>query len=386
METASVERIYRAGLKFLVPLTLEETYSTILRQALHLVNAGSGTIYLREEDGKFKLVCTTAKELLILKPEKGGNVYKTFMSREPIVANVADFGPDHHEPENSHRKSALFLPLSNQHKTVGVLTLNFQKEEKFNKDELEILKLFGSMVSLAIRKSQLYDEVNRALKARDLFISMAAHELRTPLTTIVGYSQLLYSKLSAANTAESRWVADLLWETSRLTHLVNEFLEVNRIQSGQFHYTFEECHLREVIRRAMADFRFTRPEHKVIVEDGLKGSDSVIGDFEKLLQLVINLLDNAAKFSSPQKSITLKLKSSDRRIYLIIRDRGKGIAAQELPKIFKKFYQGSGHSDGLGLGLFLAKNIIVQHQGKITIKSKEKKGTAVTVSLPLFSS
>jgi len=131
----------------------------------------------------------------------------------------------------------------------------------FTEKEVNILKLFSSVASLAVIKMRLLNETQKALETRDLFISMAAHEFRTPLTTISGYTQLLYTKLAGANTSESRWIEELIWETSRLTILVNELLAANRIKSGKLQYIWKECSLKEVISRAILAFRFT---HRII--------------------------------------------------------------------------------------------------------------------------
>lgn len=383
MKNATLEKIYKAGLNLLVPLSLEATYVIILQEAMKLVKADSGVIHLRE-GGDFIVGYATLKRFYTIKPRREGNVYKAFIARQPIIADYSDFGPAHSELHHLGIKSAIFIPLSNRNQAIGVLSLNSKTKEYFSKSELAVLKLFGSLANLAIRKSQLYDEIKKALEARDLFISMAAHELRTPLTTISGYSQLLYSKLSGADTPESRWISNLSWETSRLTNLVNELLEVDRIQKGQFRYTFKECSLGEIIKRALADFRFTHPKHDVIFKNRIaEGKDAIIGDFDKLLQMVINILDNAAKFSLPKAGIAIGLRTNARRIYLEIKDHGKGIIRKDLPSMFEKFHRGSDHSkEGLGLGLFLAKNIVAQHHGRISIKSNTKKGTIVEVNLP----
>ena len=173
-------------------------------------------------------------------------------------------------------------------------------------------------------------------------------------------------------------------ESYRLTQLVNELLEIDRIKTGQFRYIWKECSLKEVINRALMDFRFTHPEYKVNFKNKLAvGHDRVIGDYNKLLQVIINLLDNAAKFSPPEKEITISLKSRYGYIILEIKDKGKGISKKELPKVYEMFYRGKNHTrEGIGVGLFLAKNIIIQHHGTISIHSKENKGTIVEIKLP----
>lgn len=376
-----LEKIYKSGLKFLEPLTPEKTFQLVVGEAMKLVKAQYGSIFFIEK-GEFKRVYTSAPHLHKIQVRKRGIAYQTFKNRKAHVYKTKSLEKFHPEYKQTGIKSIISIPLSYRNQSIGVLSLQSVRSEYFTRKELNILKWFGSLVTLAIRKNQLYDEVKRALEARDLFISMAAHELRTPITTISGYSQLLYSKFAGSDTIESKWISELSWEALRLTYLVNELLEVDRIKTGQFQYTFQECNFREVVRRAIADFHFTHPDYKVILNDQLNGADVVIGDFNKLLQLVINLLDNAAKFSPSDSEIVIELKPKPRYVCLAIKDQGKGIPKQDLPNIFEKFYKGADHTkEGMGIGLFLAKNIVKQHHGDIHISSKEKKGTKVEVKL-----
>lgn len=378
-----IEIIHKSALKFLVPLTPKETYATILGEAIKLVKADSGVIHLYINK-EFKAVYASLKKFYTIKPRKKGNVFEAFMRKKPIIAQAKDFRKAHQELRYRHIKSAIFIPLSNKNRSIGVLVLNSRKEEYFTSREREILKLFGSLASMAIVKSQLYDEVKEALEARDLLISMAAHEFRTPLTAVSGYAQLLYTKFAGSNTTTSRWVEELNWECRRLTILANELLEVERISVGDFHYIFKECVLAEIVDAALKDFRFNHPDYKILLKNKLvSGQDRIIGDFDKLLQVVNNLLDNAAKFSSSDQPILVSLKEQSADVVLIIKDSGRGIPQKDLHNIFEKFYRVSNHSrEGMGLGLFLAKNIISQHGGIISISSKELKGTTVEIKLP----
>jgi len=258
------------------------------------------------------------------------------------------------------------------------------KDSNFSKDQLDVLKLFGSLASLGIRKTQLYDETKQALDTRDLFISMASHELRTPLTTINGYIQLLYSRLSGHESNEGRWIQDLANEAKRMTKLVQELLAINQIKSGQLQYVFMEYHLTEIIQRALKDFHIYYPKHKVVFDPSLDPTkDFVICDYDKLLQVLHNILSNASKFSRPEDEIVVKLKLASPCLVISIQDKGAGISKEDLPKIFEGFYKGIGHyQGGMGVGLFLAKDIIDRHHGSIKVKSKENIGTTVVIRLP----
>ncbi len=378
-----LEDIYKSTLKFLTTLNPDQTYATVLNEAIKLVKADSGSIHLYIQN-KFKVVYATLEKFYSITPRKKGNVYKAFITKKPVIADISSFIKAHSELNDLNIKSTIFIPLSNKNNSIGVLALNSSKEEYFSKKEQEILKLFGSLASLAIIKSQLYNEAKKALDSRDSLISMTAHELRTPLTTVGGYIQLLQNKFSDKNTVESRWVKELLWESQRLNILVNEMLEIGRIEEGNFVYNWEECSLKEILTQALNDFSFNHPKHKILKIDKIRANkDKIIGDCSKLLQVVNNLLDNAAKFSPSDKNITVILEEQQQNVVLNIKDKGCGIPKKDIPYIFEKFYRVTNHTrEGMGLGLFLAKNIITQHCGTITVQSKENIGTTLKIQIP----
>lgn len=304
---------------------------------------------------------------------------------EKWIHNSSRFPEERELSRKLGMRSVIFVPLKSRNKIIGVLTLvSSDKKFSYSEDNVILAQELANRAGIAVDNAHLFSQSQEALKLRDLFISMAAHELRTPLTTIHGYIQLLHSKLKGSDSQTARWVKDLSEESTRLTNLVKELLEVNRIKTGQFEFSLTECSLKEVIKRAITDFQFTYPRRLIIFQDKVTdGQDIVIGDFDKLLQLIINLFDNAAKFSSPESKILVRMESKIRHLYLSIRDQGKGIPKKDLPEIFEKFHKGSGHTEkGVGLGLFLAKIITTKHRGKIQVYSKENVGTTVKVVLP----
>lgn len=377
-------KVYKAGLKFLVPLTPEETYRTIVHEAMKLVGGESGLIIL-DKDGQLQTVYSASpKNFPPIKTRKKGFTFKAFKTHRSFVIHSSELSKVHPEIVAAGAKSVAFIPLAYRNKSIGVLIVRSHSGGYFTHNEPLILKLFGSMASLAIRKIQLQDEARKALESRDLFISLAAHEFRTPLTTIYGYVQLLANKLPKDSSPQSRWVEELSFSTSRLTSLVNELLEVSRMKNNQFQYHWRECHLLKVINRAASEFQFSHPGRKLCLDNKLKnGKDVIVGDFDKLLQVIVNLLDNAAKFSSPESEITMGLEFRSPNLVITIKDSGRGIEKKDLHRIFDEFYRSSKTSvEGMGLGLFLAKNIVAQHRGDINIRSKVDKGTVVEVRLP----
>lgn len=234
------------------------------------------------------------------------------------------------------------------------------------------------------QKKQSYQKTKNALDARDFFISMAAHELRTPLTAVNGYIQLLYSKIHGENTPESTWVKNLLWESQRLTLLINELLEVDRIKTGKLDYKWDFHHIRVIIDRAINNLSFTYPKRTISYKDTLgEESDIFIGDFDKILQAITNLLENAAKFSPSETEIILTLSSQKNNLVVSIQDFGCGIPKKILPKLFEGYtVHHENDTQGMGLGMYLVKNILKLHKGTLEVKTKEKEGTTITIFLP----
>lgn len=378
-----LEKIYEASLKFLVPLTPEETYRTIVQEAMKLVGGESGVIVL-EKNGKLQRVYKESpKGFPSLRMRKEGYTQKAFREQKALVVHSNELSKVRPKLTAAGVKSNAYIPLAYRNKSIGVLIIRSHSNGYFNQDEPLILQSFGTMASIAIRKAQLYDETIKALQTRDLFVSMAAHEFRTPLTTIGGYSQLLMSKLPT-DTPQSKWAKELHWEVGRLTSLVNEFLDVSRIQGGKFHYAFQEHSLNQIIQKVISEFQFEKSEHKLIFRNKLdEAEDKIICDFEKILQMINNLVENAAKFSDPGKDIEITLTSKSPNLILIIKDYGIGISRRNKSRIFEAFFRrDDAERGGIGLGLFLAKSVVEAHRGIIKVYSKVGKGTSIEVKLP----
>ncbi|HZQ29573.1 MAG TPA: GAF domain-containing sensor histidine kinase [Patescibacteria group bacterium] len=377
--------IYNSALKFLIPLNSEETLKTIVHEAIKLVGGENGTILLAR-DSVLERVYATSPVSYRIETKRQGSRYEVFKNQKAKILHkdrVKDLEIIHPALSEMNVSSIILVPLTNQEESIGVLTVTSRQDRNFGLRDLEVLKLFGSFASLAIRKSQLYEEVNKALGMRDLFISLAAHELRTPLTSVTGYFQLLRGRIESKKPVPSKWLEDMDVETKRLKQIVEEFLEINRIRSGKFQYDLKEIRLKKLINRSIAAFKFSHPERKINFTNGIVQSDKIIGDRDKLIQVITNVLENAAKYSASDKEININLKNEPKEFVLEIVDHGQGIPKGEIPQIFKGFYKGKNSlHEGMGLGLYLAKNIMDDHHGKIEIASELEKGTTVKLKLP----
>ncbi len=383
MAETVLKRIYLSSLKFLVPLDLEETCAKIVNEAVKLVNAKWGSVLL-EQDGELKRVYSSIPAQYQVRQRRRGFLYKAFKAGKTVILSSKEIEKVHPELKPLSIVSDVVIPLSYRDQSIGILAILTQKEKQFGRKDINTLILFGSMASLAVQRARAYDETKKALEARDLFISMASHELKTPVTTIHGYSQLLFNTRTRKKRIKEEWIGSLHAECFRLKFLINDLLEINRIHIGKLQYYLEECSLRNIIDRTIENFRINYPDRKVVLKDNLNGKPALlVGDFNKLMQVFINVLDNAVKFSSPGTIISINLESDDGNFIVRVKDEGRGIARKDLPKIFERFYKGEGTShEGLGLGLFLVKSIVDYHHGSVRLFSRLNKGTTIEVSLP----
>ncbi len=387
IEDRILERIYSSVLKFLIQLTPEETYATVVEEAIRLVNGFDGAIVLMQ-NGEFKKVYSSSESIAAVKTRKNGFSYRSFVKKKAFVINYDELRVAHPEREFEKVRASIFIPLSYKNKGLGTLIVRSPEDGPvFDKKELDVLQLFGSMASLAITKAEFYGQIQQALELRDKFISMAAHELRTPLTAIHGYSQLLAKKLSAEETNEGRWAQQLTYECTRMRILIDDLLEINRIRTGKTSYIWKECDLNLVLQRVQNNFAFMYPERSLIIEQRNKTYNPfIIGDFDKLLQAIINLVDNSAKFSSPSDKIFITLDKKENYYRIAVKDKGLGIKSLDINQVTLSYFIGSNHNkEGMGLGLYLVADIISAHRGLLHIKSKEGKGTTVEILLPVHN-
>lgn len=377
-----LQKLYTSGLQFLSPLTTKELYKRVVDEAKELVGAEDGAIVVKNST-QWKPVYTSSDNVTQVTARKKGYTYQAFTKQQAFVIPAKKFAKSHPQLFKDHIRSVIFIPLTYAKTSFGVLIIRSKADREFNENDLETLKLFGSMADLALHKAYMYEQVKKALQTRDLFMAMAAHELRTPLTTMKMYTQFLEKSLTTEKELPDDIVLKLSQETSRVIHLVHEFTLINQVRTGQFTYTWEACDLNEVIKRAIETVQISHPLAIITYLSHISPHTLVIADREKLMQVIINILNNAIKFSPSDKAIEVEIAEESKKFYIGITDHGPGMPKREIRHIFKEFYKGpSNHKDGMGLGLYLTKMIIEAHKGSISVNSKLHKGTTFTVILP----
>jgi PAS domain S-box-containing protein len=227
-------------------------------------------------------------------------------------------------------------------------------------------------------------------RMKDEFLSNLRHELKTPLIPIRGYSELMFDgALGELNEKQRDAMEKVMLSSERLKRLIDSLLYVSITEGGNVDYTFVPLRLTEVIESAICDRSPELISKGHIVEKDLPRDIPLIeGDLEYLMDVFVNLLDNAIKFTPSGGTIRISAVLEDNNIHVRIADNGIGIKEADLPKIFNRFYQVDGSSTrkygGNGLGLYICKKIVEAHKGSIWLESIEKKGTIIHVSLPIL--
>ena len=221
------------------------------------------------------------------------------------------------------------------------------------------------------------------------FVSIAAHQLRTPLSAIKwSLNMLLNGDEGELNSGQLALMKKTYRSNQRMINLVNDLLNVSRIEEGRFLYELEETDLKEMIRKVIATAEPTARQKKIkiIFHSGKKKLPLIKADQEKLLLAIQNVVDNAIKYSNEGGEVTITITAEDGWIMISVADQGIGIPRIQQPRVFQRFFRASNamgqEPEGTGLGLFITQNIIEAHRGKIWFKSKENEGTTFYIKLP----
>ena len=224
------------------------------------------------------------------------------------------------------------------------------------------------------------------------FVSMAAHELRTPLTAVRGYLEVaLYKESQQDSTDTITYVRQALKNVAELGGLINNLLDVSRIERGTLTLTVEKIDLKDALERLIKDIRFAAEDKGITVRFATDEKEPafVIGDELALREVFNNLITNAIKYNHEKGRVDVVLAKHASEYEVTVKDTGIGIPASAVPHLFSKFYRVHGGlasgSGGTGLGLFIAKSIVERHHGKINVQSKEGVGSTFKVRLPMFS-
>jgi PAS domain S-box-containing protein len=221
---------------------------------------------------------------------------------------------------------------------------------------------------------------------KDEFIGMASHELKTPLTIIKVLGQFLAQLPEFSKGAPLAYLEKMNTQVDRLSKLLGDMLDISKIQRGQIEFSIEDVPIDDLVRETVDLVQHTSPHHSLVVTG--ETDAQVRGDRERLSQVVTNLLTNAVKYSPRARKVCVNIATTGHRVRISVQDYGFGIPQSQQRRIFERFYRvaGARHDAiaGLGLGLFIAQEIVRRHGGNITVKSHTGKGSTFTLELPVI--
>jgi signal transduction histidine kinase len=289
------------------------------------------------------------------------------------------------------------LPLIYQGKTIGGLALSFATQQVFAESDRTFLLTLAQMCANSLARARLYEEERTARTAaeqtrqqRDMFVAIASHELRSPLAAIRGFAQLAARRMPALadDDGSPREALEAIErQTERMAHMIEDLLDLGRIEAGTLALERIDTNLRDLVNQAVALAQPRTSRHRILVQ----GPNVVTArlDPPRIEQVLSNLLNNAITYSPDGGQISVDLTPDGQSVRIDVRDHGVGIPADTLPYVFDPFYRAAGgganRSAGLGLGLFICREIVVSHGGHIEVSSPPDGGTLLTVTIPCSS-
>jgi len=231
------------------------------------------------------------------------------------------------------------------------------------------------------------EDQKREMDRKDEFIGIASHELKTPLTSLKGYLQLITTyKKDELPSIVKQYVAKANVALNKLQRLVNDLLDVSKIQAGRLEYAMGTVNLSELIDTCIENAEHIYPAHTFIKHDG--HGYLIHGNSERLEQVLMNLVNNAVKYSVDDKNIILKIEKLDKTVRVSVSDFGIGLSDDQKKRIFERFYRVEDKkymTSGLGMGLYISAEIIRNHNGEIGVEGELGKGATFYFDLPLIS-
>ena len=285
-------------------------------------------------------------------------------------------------------RSLMMFPLTLRSQTFGVMTfLITHSERHFDDSYVALASELAARVSHAIDNAELYRKSLQAVAVRDEVVAIVSHDLRNPLSVV----KMCASTLSEEPLPDAATVTDLaktMHQSAEWMHtIIQDLLDVAHLESGRFALHNETASVADVIRHAVELHTPLADERNVSLSSDVASMPSVSMDKARIEQVLANLIGNALKFTERGGSITVSARPDEDRVRISVSDTGRGIRADDLPRLFDRFWQ-SSRGDlkrGTGLGLAIAKGVVEAHDGRIWVESVEGKGATFSFSLPISS-
>ncbi|WP_207421313.1 sensor histidine kinase [Desertivirga brevis] len=372
----------RLGERLKLTLSTQTTFSTavseVCREVIDRTDSGVLILGLSKEDIRYSLTAKIRYDHSV-----------TIIPSDPGLQNAKRLLPEVNQFQENHCdviELKIGLPRSiiiNPEKLTRLAEL-FETEAPYTAYEA-LKKKNMQLHERAAEREEVLEQFKQDNEQKNEFISLASHELKTPVTIIKAYAQMaLQEAKSLSNPKILNFITRIEAQSVKLTSLIQQLLDVSKIESGKLDYRMEQVDLNSYLSDTIGVVRHIIPEHQL--EVSLGESSQVRLDKLRIEQVLSNIIGNAAKYSPSDSKIKLNSTTEKSHIIVSIKDQGIGMAKEDILKIFEKFHRNEGvvnKFSGLGMGLYISSRIIKEHGGDIWVESKEGEGSVFHFSLPV---
>jgi PAS domain S-box-containing protein len=389
-------------------LTSSLDYSEILKKVTHLIVPSLAdwcTVDLTTTDGLLKRMAiahnSPEKEQWVTHisdryPLTRGNnspILKVIETGEPLIwhevpeSKLATFAQDEDHLialKELHIESVMVIPLKARSQVIGAVTfISNNPHRRFSEKDLNFGQELTWHITLAIENSKLYNGTKRAMELRDEMLGIVSHDLKGPLSAIGMSAQIL----RRGGKADPIVIGERISRSvERMDRLVSDLLTAAKIEAGSISIEKHHYQAKDLIQDTIDAISLSAETKFIsVVREVSDSTIEVVCDRDRIIQVLLNLVGNAVKFTPDHGRITIGVKQEVHEIHFFISDTGPGISSEEMPHIFDRFWQtkeGKKVKESTGLGLFIAKKMIEAHQGKIWLESKVGQGATFHFTLP----
>lgn len=349
-------------------------------------------------------------------PVQDARIIDSYVAEHGDSAIVTDLLTDHDDFRRllTSHKVAIALPLQRgDNEIIGYFLLGEHQSSNYTRRDIRALETVADELVIAIQNAlsvqevkelnatlqQRIDEATKELRAsnaqlqrldeaKDEFVSMASHQLRTPLTSVKGYiDMVLEGDAGKISDMQKHLLGEAFTSSERMVHLINDFLNVSRLQTGKFMIDRRQVDFATIVEQEVDGLRTTAKQRQLELAYKIPANFPVLYiDEGKMRQVVMNFIDNAIYYSKEDTTIHVSLTADDSLVTLTVKDTGIGVPQDEQDQLFTKFYRASNarkqRPDGTGVGLYLAKKVVVAHGGSMVFESVLGKGSTFGFTLP----
>ncbi|HEX8700367.1 MAG TPA: PAS domain-containing protein [Myxococcaceae bacterium] len=375
----------------LTSLTPDDIARAVLKEATGWLQAKGALFYVRDGDdmllagaeGYSEALCEAFRRIV---PDAAVPVADVARTGEALwLESLSDYlgrYPQLAQTQAASRsRTVAVLPMPGPRAPVGVLVLTFHDERRLEATDRAFLTALARQAALALERARLYDQAQRAVRAREDFLSVAAHELRTPLTSLQLQLQRAERALGPdARVQVGKPLGQALRQVGRLAQLVESLLDVSRIAQGRLEVELRPVNVGALMRDVAARMEPLFAQAKCPLQLEVPEVALAMVDAERLDQVFVNLLSNAAKYGAG-KPVHVRLLEPEGHVRVEVRDAGIGIAPEMLPRLFGRFERAASerHYGGLGLGLYITRQLVEAMGGRVSVESRLQEGSTFTV-------